>query len=173
MNRQKQAEKQLIDANQVEQIQDQKRIDYLLQIGEKMMGVNPKLAQNYLMKSSRIICKRYNQFPLDFHMMFCPHCYYPFVETKVRICTECGYKSSIPGILKRNREAIHQKKETKKMIEAQKQQRKDQEKRRKNLKLKAASILQNNLNMMSGTQYTAPGSKKGNNGGGMRSDWEI
>ena len=44
------------------------------------------------------------------------------------------------------------------MIEAQKQQRKDQEKRRKNLKLKAASILQNNLNMMSGTQYTAPGS---------------
>ena len=30
------------------EIQDQKRIDYLLQIGEKMMGVNPKLAQNYL-----------------------------------------------------------------------------------------------------------------------------
>lgn len=59
------------------------------------------------------------------------------------------------------------------MIEAQKQQRKEQEKRRKNLKLKAASILQNNLNMMSGTQYKAPGSKKGNNGGGMRSDWEI
>lgn len=91
----------------------------------------------------------------------------------MRICTECGYKSSIPGILKRNREAIHQKKETKKMIEAQKQQRKEQEKRRKSLKSKATSILQNNLNMMSGTQYTAPGSKKGNNGGGMRSDWEI